>query len=142
MGIHLDTTQWPLLFSYFDGNNTEKDLENYIRSYNAVHRRKELYANITWMRKYSSDPKQVERVRRWLKETETATRDYCVCAGIITQSFGFRFVLSAVFVVKPLPCPYDVTSSFDKALAFVRQVSDKRGLKLPRDVACPWPELT
>jgi len=140
-GIQLDERQWPMVFTCFDGENSLDELEVYIRSFDDIHRRKKPYATISWMRQYSRDPKQVERVRRWMKDTEADTRAYCVGTGIITQSFGFRFVLSAIFVVKPLPCPHDVFSGFDKALEFIRGVSEKRGLHLPAQIDCPWPAL-
>jgi|GEM_PF-1710741 len=140
-GITVDQSQWPMVFTCFDGENTVEELDVYIRVFDKIHLSKRPYATISWMRNYSRDPKQVERVRRWMKESEGDTRAYCVGTGIITQSMGFRFVLSAIFVVKPLPCPYDVSSSFDKALTFIRDASDKRGLKLPAQINCPWPGL-
>ncbi len=76
-----------------------------------------------------------------MKETEANVRAYCIGTGIVTQSLGFRFLLSAIFVVKPLACSYEVCGSFDKALGFIRHVSASRGLKLPDRVTCPWPEL-
>jgi hypothetical protein len=141
-GITLDESQWPMVFTRFDAENTPDELERYIHAFDRIHRLKVPYATISFMKEYSRDPKQVDRVRRWMKESEADTRTYCVGTGIITQSLGFRFLLSAIFVVKPLACPYDVCGSWEDAEQFIRKMSDKRGLKLPDRIRCPWPELT
>ena len=49
----------------------------------------------------------------------------------VSQSLGFRFLLSSIFLVKPMPCPYQVCSSFDEALTWVRDIAARRSLALP-----------
>jgi hypothetical protein len=136
-GVEVSTKHWPLLLVKFDGEQNMRDVDYFISEMAAAHARKEPYASISLMRKYSHERSQVQRVANWMKETADATRQYCVGTGIVSQSLGFRFLLTSIFLVKPMPCPYQVCSSFDEAFSWVRKVADARGLAVPA-VANPW----
>src|SRR4051812_36591790 len=127
-GIETDLTQWPVVFTKFDGEQSAEELETYITQMTRLHARKERYVGIAWMKRYSRGQAQVDRMGRWLKETEVTTRAYCVATGLIADSAGFRFVLSAVFLIRPMPIPYQVCGKFDDAVKFCRGEADKRGL--------------
>jgi hypothetical protein len=94
--------------------------------------------SISWMKKYATDPKQVSRVAHWMKETGHLSTKYCLGTGIVTQSLGFRFLLSSIFLIKPMPCPYQVCKSFAEAFTFVTGEATKHDLALPA-VTNPWP---
>jgi len=130
-GVEVTTEHWPLLLVKFDGEQTMNDVDYFIREMNAAHARKTPYASISLMRKYSSERGQVQKVAQWMKSTAELTKQYCVANGIVSQSLGFRFLLSSIFLVKPMPCPYQVCSSFDEALTWVRQVAEARGVDVP-----------
>jgi hypothetical protein len=130
-GVEITTEYWPLLLVKFDGEQTMRDVDYFIREMSAAHARKTPYASISLMRKYSSERSQVQKVAQWMKATAETTRQYCVGNGIVSKSLGFRFLLSSIFLVKPMPCPYQVCSSFDEALTWVRDVASRRGLEVP-----------
>jgi hypothetical protein len=136
-GVEVSTKYWPVLLVKFDGEQTMRDVDYFIAEMNAVQARKEPYASISLMRKYSNERSQVQRVAHWMKETAAATREYCVGTGIVSKSLGFRFLLTSIFLIKPMPCPYQVCSSFDEALAWVRKLADARGLAVP-DIPNLW----
>jgi hypothetical protein len=140
MSITLEVAH-PIVFTKFDGEQTLDDVEAYIRRFDEVHARRQPYVGITWMRRWKRGPAITERMGRWLKESEAATRALCLGAGLIATSATFRFALSAVFLVKPMVCPYVVCGTFDDALAFVRAQAQRGGLRLPSTVRSPWPEL-
>lgn len=130
-GVEITTEYWPMLLVKFDGQQTMRDVDYFIREMNAAHARKTPYASISLMRKYSSERTQVQKVAQWMKSTAALTREYCVGNGIVSQSLGFRFLLSSMFLVKPMPCPYQVCSSFAEALSWVRGAAEARGLAVP-----------
>jgi hypothetical protein len=140
MAIDLVTDQWPFMFTRFDGEQSMDELDAYIRRVDAVHARHEPYVGITFLKKYSRDRPQLERIARWLKDCEAVTREYCLAAGMVNNSVGFRFILSSIFLIKPMPIPYQVCASFDDAVTFVRRHASDRGLVLPA-VRKPWPDL-
>jgi len=130
-GVEINSDYWPMLLVKFDGEQTMRDVDYFIREMAAAHARKQPYASISLMRKYSSERAQVQKVAQWMKATADETKKWCVGNGIVSQSLGFRFLLSSIFLVKPMPCPYQVCSSFDEALAWVRGVASTRGLTVP-----------
>jgi hypothetical protein len=140
MAIDLVLDHWPFVLTKFDGEQTSAELEAYIKRMDAVHARKERYVGISFLKRYARDRPQVERIGRWVKDTEEVTRTYCLAAGMINDSTGFRFLLSAVFLIKRMPCPYQVCATFDDAVTFVRKEAGTRGLVLP-PVRRPWADL-
>ena len=130
-GVEVTTQYWPLLLVKFDGEQTMHDVDFFIREMEAAHARKVPYASISLMRKYSSERAQVQKVAQWMKATAERTRELCVGNAIVSQSLGFRFLLSSIFLVKPMPCPYQVCSSFDEALTWMRGVASARGVEVP-----------
>ena len=136
-GVEISTQHWPLLLVKFDGQQTMRDADYFISEMSAAHARKTPYASISLMRKYSSERSQVNKVAQWMKATADETRRWCVGNGIVSQSLGFRFLLSSIFLVKPMPCPYSVCSSWDEAMTWIQGVSSKSGLAVP-PVPNPW----
>jgi hypothetical protein len=140
MSIDLNLDQWPFVLTKFNGEQSSAELDAYIRRMDQVHARKEPYVGISYLKRYSRERQQVERIARWIKESEPLTRAYCLGVGMINASIGFRFVLSGLFLIKPMPCPYQVCSTFDEAVRFVRQQADQHGLTLPA-ARRPWDDV-
>jgi len=130
-----------IVFSKFDGEQTAEELERYIGRFAEVHARGKPYVGVNWMKRYARNKATTDRMGRWMKETEEVTRHLCIAAAIITTSPTFRFVLSTVFLVKPMVCPYVVCGSFQEAERFVRAEAHKRRLTLPPRILNPWPDL-
>jgi len=140
MAIELVTEQFPFVFTRFEGEQTASELDAYIKKMDAVHARRERYVGVTFIKSYTRDRKLVERVARWMKETEQVTRDYCMGVAMINDSIGFRFLLSAIFLIKAMPCPYQVCGTFDDAMAFLRAAASSAGLALPV-ARRPWADV-
>jgi len=131
-GVEVTTEHWPVVLVKFDAQQTMEDCERFMRGMDAIHRRKQAYASISYMRRYATERAQVQRVAQWMKDTAEDSKRWCVGTGIVTQSLGFRFLLSSIFLVKPMPCPYQVCSSFSEAWRFVHEEGRKRGLAVPQ----------
>lgn len=130
-GVEITSEHWPVVLVKFDAEQTMEDCERFIRAMDEIHRRNRPYASISYMRRYNTDREQVQRVARWMRDTAEETRRLCVGTGIVTRSLGFRFLLSSIFLVRPMPCPYQVCGSFDEAWRFVHDEGGKRGLIVP-----------
>jgi hypothetical protein len=140
MAITLDLTHLPIVLTKFDGEQTMADVEEYIARMGAVHERRQPYLGLTWMRRYARAADQTARIARWMKDTDAVTRECCAGAAMITQSAGFRFALAAIFLIKPMPCPYLVCGTWPEALKYVQAQARQWNVALP-ELACPWPEL-
>jgi hypothetical protein len=131
MAIDTDLEHLPIVFTRFDGVQTKDELESYIARMAQVHRSRKPWVSIVFAKNYSRELWFLRRMASWIKETEQLVKDHCVAVAIITESAGLSFVLSTVFLMQPLPCPYQVCRSLDEASAFVRVHASKRGLVLP-----------
>src|SRR5207248_1858950 len=88
--------QWPVVFSRFDGDQTVADIDAYMTHVQELHQRKQLYVNISWMKEYTRGRAQLTAMGNWVKKVDAGTRAYCVASAIVTESIGFRFLLSTV----------------------------------------------
>jgi hypothetical protein len=131
MAIDTDLRHLPFVFSRFDGEQTRDELDGHIALLAPIYRAKKPWVSITFANHYSRELWFLRRMAAWIKETETPVRDYCVAVAIVAKSPGLSFVLSTVFLIQPLPCPYKVCHSLEEANAFVRAEAAKRGLVLP-----------
>lgn len=138
MSIDIDTSLPGIVFSRFDGEQTVADLERYIDLYNEVLKADKPYIGINWMKRYSRDRDLARRMGRWMKDTDAVTKRLVCGAAIITTSTTFRFMLSSVFLIKPMSCPYTVCASLEEADRFLRSVASERHLRLPAVLRSPW----
>ena len=84
---------------------------------------------------------QISQFMQGLPSCETLTEMLCAGAALINTSAAFRFVLSAVFLIKPLAVPYQVCGKFADAEAFARKMAPTKHIVLPPRLRCPWPDL-
>jgi hypothetical protein len=136
--IEINTDQWPVCFVKIDGEQTIEDFDGYIAAFNRFYERREPFAIVTFLKRYKAQTELVAKVGKWFKETEPLIAKYWVSNAMVSLSGGFRFLLSAVFLIRKPPNLYKVCASPDEALAFTR-VSWK-GKPLPSTLHWPWPE--
>ena len=129
--IEVTSEHWPVVLVKFDADQTMADTDRFMRAFDELHAKKQPYVSISYMRRYARDRDQVQKVAEWMKRTAEDTRRYCLATGIITQSLGFRFLLTSIFLVRPMSCPYRVCGSFADALAFVTAKATEHGLTIP-----------
>jgi hypothetical protein len=134
--IEILTDQWPVVFIKVDGEQTTADFEAYIAAFNRMYERQEPFSIVTWVKKYSAKTEIVARVGRWFKETEPLIKKYWVSNAMVSPSAGFRFLLSAVYLVKPLPISSRVCATPEEAVAFTR--ASWAGKPLPPNVHWPF----
>jgi len=119
--IEINVDQWPVCFVKIDGDQKLADFEGYIATFNRFYERGERFAVITYLKEYTVKGEIISRVGRWFQETEPLIHRYWASNAMVSPSAGFRFVLSAVYLVKPLPIPNRVCASKEEAVTFTRQ---------------------
>ncbi len=129
--IVVNIDQWPVVQAVWDGEQSDADIDAYIRDTLACYARRQPFVTITWMKKYSATSEHRRRIAELMKQTEGEVKNFSVCSAIIAPSAGFRFVLSTVLLLKPMATPYKVCASFQEALPFVREHARNRKLALP-----------
>jgi len=116
------------------GQQTDEDLERYFQATYEYHRRDQPFVVITWVHSYKNSPGHRDRLARFISDTDAVTRKHCVAGAMIHTSGALRFILSTVFLVKPLPMPYTVCGTLPEALTFLRGHATQRRLSLPATV--------
>jgi hypothetical protein len=139
MAIDADLRYWPLVYARFDGKQTVEEVDDYFRRMGEVHARKKPWVSVVFMNDYARDPRVLRRVAQGMKDTEEAVRQYCLGVAMVSASSGFRFVLSSVFLIQPMVCPYVVVGTLDEAHKYVAQKAAERGLTIPPRAAPAWP---
>jgi len=137
MAIDVSLEQWPYVFSRWETEQTSSDLDAYITLMDTVLERRQPYVGVAYIKKWNRASGAVEKMGKWLKQTDDVTRKYCLAAGLISTSTAFRFTLGAVLLIKPMPYPYNVFGTFEEAVRFVQKEARQRGLTLP-DAQRPW----
>jgi hypothetical protein len=127
--LEFNTDQWPIVFIKLDGNQTADDFDGYIDAFNALYERKQSFSIVSYLKKYSADTGIVARIGKWFKETEPLIKQYWVSNAMVSQSAGFRFLLSALYLVKPLPISSRVCATPAEAIAFTKAQWTLRGLR-------------
>jgi hypothetical protein len=118
--IDILTDQWPIVLIKVDGEQTLADFEGYIAAFDRMYERGDRFAVITYLKHYSVSTDIIARVGRWFRETEPLFHQYLSSNAMVSPISGFRFVLSAVYLIKPLPVPSIVTAGPEEAIAFTR----------------------
>jgi hypothetical protein len=129
MPIEIRTDQWPVCFVKIDGEQTLPEFEGYIAAFDRLYGRGERFAIVSYLQRYGRSRDIIARVGRWFKETEPLIARYWSSNAMVTSSPGFRFVVSAVYLIKPLPVPSRVVATPEEALEFTR--THWRGKPLP-----------
>jgi hypothetical protein len=130
MATRVDTTEWPVVRARMGGASDE-ELDVYFAETRRYLLRGERFVSITWIDGFKNTAEQRRRVADFIKETEPLSKKLCVASANIASSAGFRFALSALLLLRPLPMPYKVCETLDEALDFLRPLAKKNGLVLP-----------
>jgi hypothetical protein len=134
--IEILTEQWPVVFIKIDGEPTIDDFHAYILSFNQMYEKEQQFSIVTWVKKYKTNTGIVAQIGKWFKETEPLMKKYWVSNAMVSPSAGFRFLLSAVYLVKPLPISSRVCATPAEAVEFTR--ANWNGRALPPSLHWPF----
>jgi hypothetical protein len=113
--IRLDLSCPPIVLTVFRGKQTDQDVDAYIAAMDAMYARRRRYAGVSLMLQYSAEPRHLRRIAEWTRKTKPLVADLCVGAAMVAPSPGFRFILSSLLVIQPLPVSYQVVGTVDEA---------------------------
>lgn len=129
--IRLDQTCPPLVLSVFRGKQTAGQLERYIADMDAMYARRRRYLGVSYMLDYAPDPAQVRRIASWTRATKGQVEELCIATAIVAPAPGFRFMLSSLLMIQPLPVRYQVVSDVDEASSWVAKALADAGRTPP-----------
>jgi hypothetical protein len=116
MPIVVDTSTLPLLKIRYDGPFSDEELERLFRALEGVLKRDGQMAAVIDLRTAVAPPANQRRAQgEWIHKNERKLGRKVMAAAIVTDSAIMRGVVTAIFWVRPLPCPTRVVP--DLALA-------------------------
>jgi len=132
--ISINTDEWPLVVQVFNGQQTDADVEQYMKDFEAVLSREEAFVAITEMREFASNLSHVRRFAEWSKAEGHRSTKYCLGNAFLTESTAFSFVLSSFFLLSAMPFPHKMAKNREQAIAWLRELTKDCELKLPNDL--------
>jgi hypothetical protein len=126
--ISFDEMRYPIVVVTFVGLATDVEFDNYLRGLDEIFARRQKVVTIVDATLAEITPAgQRQKQAAWLKTNVDVLRRYSLGTALVFTSPIFRFVLSTMFVVQPLPTPYVVVGQLDDALVWAStQVKNSR----------------
>lgn len=127
--IRFDESAWPLVVITFCGVVGHSQFERYIRRLDGLFDRQQRFATILDACEAGvSPPAQRRRQVDWLEERRPEVAAYSSGIAFAASNPKFRFVLSGIFLIAPLPVDHVVCSSLGEARAWAEmRLVDLRG---------------
>jgi hypothetical protein len=129
--MHVDDAHWPVVVATYEGQQTDDDVEHYIRRMDEVHARGEPFVALTIVRAYAANFAHVKRLGAWTKANDNNLNQLCRGAATVLPSSTARFLISSYFLVFVPPFPMVAFDDVSPAVAWVRRRLVEVGLPVP-----------
>lgn len=129
--ITVSTEKWPLVHQIFDGDQTDQDIERFMKAWEAIIQRGEPCVILSEVRRYSSNPAHIQKLGEWALRVDSKMREICFGGAFVVSSGVFRFVLSSFLLAAPMPYPYTIVKEPSQAAEWLKEKAKEGGLRLP-----------
>jgi hypothetical protein len=119
--LTIDTSELPLLRIAYLGDFSDGELEQFLAQLSVVVRRPGKKCGLIDLRgATNASARQRKRQARWIRDNvEVLERDVSA-AVIVTDSAIMRGIVTAIFWIRPLPCPTQIEPTLVRGLAWIR----------------------
>jgi len=109
---------------------TEAAYERYLQEFGALYQRRQRFLIIFDATRTPDIPAPLRRRQaEWNKENDALLRRYLIGVAFVFSSPASRFVLSSMFLLKPLPVPYTVCATREEALIWAGSALRRAGIE-------------
>jgi hypothetical protein len=129
--MHVDDSHWPVVLGTYDGQQTDDDVEHYIRRMDEMYARRQAFVALTIVRAYAGNFAHVKRLGAWTKANSEASGEWCKGGAVVLPSSAARFLISSFFLVFVPPFPLVAFDDVAPAVAWVRKRLVVVGLPVP-----------
>jgi hypothetical protein len=120
--IHIDTEGWPIAVIKFEGVPSDRECDNHLRRLSNLLERREPWVTIIDASRAGITPNAHRRKQaEWVSANDASLRSYSLGVAFVFTSPVFRFVLSTIVLIQPLPMPYTICATLGDALRWARQ---------------------
>ena len=126
----VDDSQWPLVRMRLDGKQSDDDVARFIARLEEFLGRGEPYVGLVEVGSFSPDFAHVKQLARWTQEHASETEQAVAGMALVMPSDAFRLLLSAFFLVTPMPCPFHASTDSDEAVDWLTGQARERGIAI------------
>lgn len=126
--LKIDESRFPLVTFTLTGLMDDAEYERFLARVSEHLARRTPIAYAFQFSHAQRPPKgRVARQAEFIKQHRDAFSAHCLGLGLVFDSPVFRFAMSTLLLIQPLPMPYEVCSEMARAVAFAeRQLSAAR----------------
>jgi hypothetical protein len=135
--IEVDDSDWPLVVQIFDGDQTDADVDHFVRRMVEVLGRGQPFVTLCYIRKYAMNLRHIDRLAGFTKQIRGALEAFCKGNAIIIPSPSFRFILSSFYLMVPMPHPAIVCEDVARAEPWLLHRIKEAGMPIPRSLQTP-----
>ena len=129
--VVLHTDHAPLYVVEFVGVPQDGEFETYLDSMLAIARRGELHAMVMDATRAGVIPPHLrKRQAEWMREHEAINRATTAGMAFVLEGKLMRGLLTALFWMQRMPCPYAVMASREAAVRWCASALGNKGIKL------------
>ncbi len=122
----------PIHLITFEGVPTDEEFRDYLRGIDRIIAEKRPYAHVLDASRAGPTPASHRQMQtEWMKQNKLLIKAHCRGTAFVFASASLRFVLSAIFLVQPMPCPYLVTGSTPEAVSWCASQLRAAGVHVP-----------
>jgi hypothetical protein len=127
-----ETTTPPLVTVRLTGSLSDAEFRTYLLGYESVMARGQRVVVVVDARLAAPAPASQRTMQAdWLAANEQRIRAQLLGMAFVLSSPIHRAIITAVFWMRPLPCPYAIVATMHDALEWAEVTCSKHGLALP-----------
>ncbi len=117
-----DDSRYPIVIVRVHGDPSDEQLAQFLAGVEQILKRPAPRGLVFDVSRGNTPPAHHRRaMAHWLKAHAVEMRTNTAGLAFIFTSAAFRFVLSTVFLIQPLPCPHTVCATEEAALEWVTE---------------------
>lgn len=130
--LKVDESRFPLVVFTLTGPMDDAEFERFLaRVSEHLERRTPLAYAFQFAHSQRVPKGRVARHAEFMKHHNAAFAANCLGIGLVFGSPVFRFAMSTLLLIQPLPMPYEVCSAMSQAVVFAERRLSQAGVSFP-----------
>ena len=130
-----DESLWPVSVTMISGRALDSELIEHMEHVDALYAKREAFLTVTFLAFSARTTNQQRKMMAdWLNATQAEMLAFNKGAVFVTGSMVFRFVLSGLMLLSPLPIPYEIYSDVSSSVPWLERQLLGNGLTAPDDL--------
>lgn len=129
-----DATAWPILQVQIKGLMSESDFVSYLDQYTKAIARGPVVILHDAHESAIAPLDQQRRQAQWMNQHRELIGEKCLGVGFVFDSIAMRFMLSAIFVIARMACPYTIVDTAEASRVWCELQLRIHGVRGPASI--------